>query len=1184
MADSIQFRFHSEGLDVDTFEVVRFSGSEGLSQLYRFHIDLITQDPDSIDIDSLQDTTSTFSIHASGQTRVVRGLLAQVETLDRADGGQIFRVTLVPRVWELTRGTINKIYLDTQTPDVIRQVLDQAGITEADYQFDLSADYRDWEFRFQYGESYWDFLSRALERDGIYYYFVPGEADTERVCFCDTWREQPELDKPDIRFARGLGFGTDDGNSTVHSLVARRSRVLRKITLQNYNDAKPSTRIRSEAEVDPKGTGEDHIYGQKVLDQAEADALAAIRAEEIRWQKEQFHGESTVCAFAAGYRFELTEHPRASNNQAYQLVQVEHQGYDPRAARMAGEAADEAGAVYENTFTAIPDETQFRPVRRTDRPVVTGTLNARIDAEGDGEYAELDEEGRYHVIFPFDTEHPSGRASHWVRLMQPYAGEQEGMHFPLRKRARVLISFLAGDPDLPVISGAIPNSEQPSVTTSDNQTTGGLRTPQGNWLETDDTWDRERFECGSPNSRTMFRLGADFNPLQGAQSLSAAAQYDVSSGDDPDADGILLESKGMSRTAYFGGSNSVSTTDQWSVSTTLWDDTQDRREDEIELSGDDALGNLPEYSSGTNWRVKHGQNRVFPFPRKHNLDQSETELTVTEESNGSLHVSRTLGDSYTYTSGTSFSFTGADYESFDFGPSASFTSADHAEDSEQLRQIVRDTLPEIWDGSDYDSSVAQKYKRLYEMREEIEQWRKEHGDRTRRRDTLQNDGETQARDQFGATGPVWGFPPMLWSDRDHPEEWATLQNFSTSGYSVAEYVDSDGNSLGHSFTNSNSIWSLPNAKKSPPDNDSIQFAENTLNEKQTEYDDEFGDPADGKTPTSVQGREWLWKMRDNRLNVKTGDDFLWHNGNVYDFGGNWSYSLGNGYSEAHSDQAAALDSSDHDYDLLTIGGPSWIGAAAPWHPRHVDPEVKAALGPNDQVIVDKTVADTYSYHNGAALDVHNGPSLSVSTGGPNVSRSYSPSGQLTEHVKSASGVTETWRNHRDSGAPMYYGRETWGVSGHGAGKNSFSTEFAPSISLDIKCAMEQSNEINLAFAVSTALNVGASVGVNIYVGAKMDISISAAAAMDVNVFAAAKMDISVGTGVIIEYKQYGGVKVEADGVAPALKLSFPGGTYKMENAQKVTLGTAVAALKQFPPAEIGNKQIEVDIGNFKLES
>src|SRR5690606_32675567 len=137
---------------------------------------------------------------------------------------------------------------------------------------------------------------------------------------------------PNIRYAAGLGMDAGDFGATVHSLVCRQRRLPRTVIVQNYNDARPSTRIREEAGVDVNGCGEINIYGQNVLDPNEARALAAIRAEEIRCGKTVYHGESTVCRMVAGQQFNLTGHFRAAMNQEYLIVAVEHSGYDPRLA------------------------------------------------------------------------------------------------------------------------------------------------------------------------------------------------------------------------------------------------------------------------------------------------------------------------------------------------------------------------------------------------------------------------------------------------------------------------------------------------------------------------------------------------------------------------------------------------------------------------------------------------------------------------------------------------------------------------------------------------------------------------------------------------------------------------------------------------------------------------------------
>jgi hypothetical protein len=171
---------------------------------------------------------------------------------------------------------------------------------------------------------------------------------------------------------------------------------------------------------------------------------------------------------------------------------------------------------YRNSFVAIPGDVQYRHPKITEKPRFNGTINARIDAEGSGQYAELDDQGRYKVRLPFDINnaHKDGKASHWLRMAQPYAGENQGMHFPLHKNTEVLLTFIEGDPDRPIIASALPNPVSPSPVNSSNQTKSVIQTgrgpatrsvgaeyvktrhrgtrPTGNYIEFDDTQDQER--------------------------------------------------------------------------------------------------------------------------------------------------------------------------------------------------------------------------------------------------------------------------------------------------------------------------------------------------------------------------------------------------------------------------------------------------------------------------------------------------------------------------------------------------------------------------------------------------------------------------------------------------------------------------------------------------------------------
>jgi type VI secretion system secreted protein VgrG len=157
----------------------------------------------------------------------------------------------------------------------------------------------------------------------------------------------------------------------------------------------------------------------------------------------------------------------------------------------------------------MPEKTQFRAERRAAWPRIYGTEHGVIDGEADSEYAQIDDHGRYAVRFAFDeSDLKPGKASTWVRMLQPHGGGVEGWHFPLRKGTEVLFTFLGGDPDRPVIAGVVPNALTPSPVTRGNHTKNVIQTGGRNRLEFEDKAGQQRITLSTPYSNTYIRMGA----------------------------------------------------------------------------------------------------------------------------------------------------------------------------------------------------------------------------------------------------------------------------------------------------------------------------------------------------------------------------------------------------------------------------------------------------------------------------------------------------------------------------------------------------------------------------------------------------------------------------------------------------------------------------------------------------
>ena len=196
------------------------------------------------------------------------------------------------------------------------------------------------------------------------------------------------------------------------------------------------------------------------------------------------------------------------------------------------ESSSVTGVKYANSFQCIPASQPFRPERRTAWPSIKGVMHARVDAEGDGKYAELDAFGRYKLVFPFDehaAEAKPGKASRWVRLAQPYAGPGGGMHFPLLKGTEVLVTHIDGDPDRPIIAGAVPNAELPGPTSADNPSQNTIRTATGNVLQFDDNENASGFF--SADARSSKVIDARWRGGAGGGAAGGIRAASISGGD-----------------------------------------------------------------------------------------------------------------------------------------------------------------------------------------------------------------------------------------------------------------------------------------------------------------------------------------------------------------------------------------------------------------------------------------------------------------------------------------------------------------------------------------------------------------------------------------------------------------------------------------------------------------------------
>jgi type VI secretion system secreted protein VgrG len=347
-----------------------------------------------------------------------------------------------------------EIFLEQSVPDVIRAKL--ARVDLGDVEMRLLGSYAKREYITQYRETDLAFVSRLAEHLGISFFFEE-QGGLDRVVFTDHASGfQPVAGESTLPFVRR------GETQSVHRLKAYRNVMPGLWAHQDYNYRIPSVDLTATHEVPDAFAGGVIEYAAHYKTVAEGQALARVRAEERQAICDHYEGASDVCWLSAGGRFTLTDHPRLDGNQDLLVVEIEHE-----IVQVTQTHGGDGVKRYENRFRAVPGGRTYRPPRVTPRPRIHGLLTARVEPREDqaiGKVAEIDEHGRYTIRFYFDTSPFGGRpkSSHRVRLIQHHVGPDYGTHLPLKAGVEVLVAFVDGDPDRPLIVGAAPNPVTPS--------------------------------------------------------------------------------------------------------------------------------------------------------------------------------------------------------------------------------------------------------------------------------------------------------------------------------------------------------------------------------------------------------------------------------------------------------------------------------------------------------------------------------------------------------------------------------------------------------------------------------------------------------------------------------------------------------------------------------------------------
>lgn len=469
---SQESRFISINTPVGANELVisSFSGTEYLSKPFNFRVELLSQNHDIKANDLLGKTVDIELKLSSGESRYFNAYVSQFSAGGRRSGGyRSYSAELVPWFQLLTLYSDCKIFQNKKADAIIKDVFGERGFS--DFEVNTTGTFKEREYTVQYRETDFQFVSRLMEEEGMFYYFKH-EQGRHVMVIGDSSSAYEACAESEAMYVEGEGY---DDRLTQWENEA--SLVSGKWSQKDYNFETPSTNLFTTVSTVLETPGldkfEQYDYPGLYRNKNEGDTLTRIRMEE----EESFHNEVNASgnyrSFFAGGTFSIGEHIIASEEgKSYVITSISHQIRESNY-----ELGESGGFEYVNDFQCIPDSVKYRPPQTTRKPFVQGPQTAVVVGPS-GEEIYVDEYGRIKVQFHWDrVGKKDDKSSCWIRVSQQWAGQKWGAIFTPRIGHEVIVSFLEGDPDQPIVTGCVYNAENmPPYDLPANKTQSGWKT------------------------------------------------------------------------------------------------------------------------------------------------------------------------------------------------------------------------------------------------------------------------------------------------------------------------------------------------------------------------------------------------------------------------------------------------------------------------------------------------------------------------------------------------------------------------------------------------------------------------------------------------------------------------------------------------------------------------------------
>lgn len=494
----------------DTLRLRAFDGEERLSTPFEYQLELRSETMD-VSLDFVGSIVAVQMAEINEQDaregkRWFHGYITDFSFVGTKGDLAIYSATMRPWLWFLSQVVDYRVFQEMPVNEIIKQIFDKHGFS--DFRFELAERHEQRNYCVQYGESDLAFVSRLMEEEGIYYYFEHSEEKHELIIADSASSHNAIPGESTIPYrTREEGFGEEH----LDEWAVTKSVVSSAVTNRDYDFEKPSSSLEEKSKFQPKHENQDehevYVYPGGFTENNFGEKRATWLNEGYESQHERIYSRGNARHLGAGYLFTLEDYPREDQNDEYLIISVHHSIRSDE--MMTDSMGDEE--FYRCRIEAMPSDKPFRSPRVTPRPIVRGPETAVVVGPK-GEEIWCDKYGRVKVQFHWDREGKIDQnSSCWVRVSQVWAGKNWGAIHTPRIGQEVVVSFLSGNPDQPLITGGVYNANNmPPYALPDNQTQSGIKSrssKEGN----PDNFNELRFEDKKGEEEVYFQSEKDLN-------------------------------------------------------------------------------------------------------------------------------------------------------------------------------------------------------------------------------------------------------------------------------------------------------------------------------------------------------------------------------------------------------------------------------------------------------------------------------------------------------------------------------------------------------------------------------------------------------------------------------------------------------------------------------------------------